>query len=222
MKKAGIQFVARYVSYDGNTKNIDKAEADRLRKGGLDIVIVFETTTGRALGGRDAGAADARSAREQVVRAGGPRDGGVIYFAVDFDAAGSELTTVGEYFKGATSVLGKDRVGAYGGVAVMDYLFQHDLIGYGWETYAWQYRNRARPWHPKAQLQQYSNGHRIDGVSVDYNRAVAADFGQWGFKAPEPKRETAAKKGALPGPAKKPRWFWPAVKEFIRRRNKKS
>jgi hypothetical protein len=36
-----------------------------------------------------------------------------------------------------------------------------------------------RQWDSRAQLQQYSNDHRINGVGLDYDRAVHDDYGQW-------------------------------------------
>jgi hypothetical protein len=169
-KAAGVTFVARYVSTPGNSKNISASEARTLSRGGLDIVLVFETTAQRATAGFSAGVRDARSARKQALAVGWPK-GGVIYFAVDFDASGS---AVDRYFDGVASVLGKDHCGPYAGVRVVEHLMNRGFK-WAWQTYAWS----GGRWDPRAQLQQYSNEHYIGGVNCDYNRAVKADFGQW-------------------------------------------
>jgi hypothetical protein len=106
-----------------------------------------------------------------------------VYFAVDYD------TTVGPhiraYFKAIAAVVGLKRVGAYGSYRVIKALFDEGLITYGWQTYAWS----GGKWDPRAQIQQYSNNETIGGASVDYDRAMHADYGQWpaaGTPAPKP------------------------------------
>jgi hypothetical protein len=49
------------------------------------------------------------------------------------------------------------------------------LIRWGWQTSAWSGGN----WDPRAQLQQFSNSHRVGGVECDYNHGLGRDFGQW-------------------------------------------
>ena len=58
---------------------------------------------------------------------------------------------------------------------MISHLFDAGLIGYGWQTYAWS----DGQWDHRAQLRQYSNGHTIAGVGVDYDQSTAVDFGQW-------------------------------------------
>ncbi len=205
LEKAGVTFVCRYLSYPGNTKNLRPDEAARLLKAGIDIVTVFETTTARALSGYDGGAHDAFSANQQLLALGAPA-GAPVYFTVDFDAA-YEQPHIDRYLRGAAKVIGLDRVGVYGGYWVVKRCFDAGVVKYGWQTYAWS----GGRWEPRAQLQQYSNGHRLNGVAVDYDRAVADDFGQWPRSRPKRRRP-------LPGPARKPAWFWEALREFLRRR----
>lgn len=215
LKKAGVTFVCRYVSTPGNTKNLRPDEAARLKKAGIDIVVVFETVQGRALAGHAAGVADAKSAEAQVIGAGGP-PGSIIYFAVDFDASDAERLKVNEYLRGAGAILGLHRVGVYGGLRVVRDALDARVAVYAWQTYAWS----GGVWDLRACLHQYSNGHRIDGVSVDYDQATAPDFGQWYPPRTDPIVYKPPVLGALPGPAKKPPWFWAALREFLARRKK--
>jgi peptidoglycan hydrolase-like protein with peptidoglycan-binding domain len=175
----GASFAIRYVSEEGNAKNITLQEATVLSHAGIDVVLVFETTAQRALDGRAAGSADADAARAQAASAGMPQ-GRPIYFAVDFEATPAQLYAIDEYFQGVADRLGLADVGAYGGYAVIEYLFDHGRIRWGWQTYAWS----GGKWDRRAQLQQFSNGHRVGGVECDYNHALGQDFGQWRVAEP--------------------------------------
>jgi hypothetical protein len=180
VKASGASFVCRYLS-DYPPKNLTRAEFENLHSHGIDIVTVWETYANRALSGHAAGAVDAKDAEEQARWIGIP-DGRPIFFAIDFDETPSEAEAVRQYFGGVNSVLGRDRTGAYGGYWSVKRLFDAGLIKYGWQTYAWSGGN----WDHRAQLQQYSNGHYVSGVGVDFDRAVAEDFGQWFYRAPKP------------------------------------
>ena len=213
LKAAGKTFVCRYVSTFGNTKNITANEAKTLTSAGLDLAIVFETSAARALMGRQAGRNDATSAQKQVVAAGGPADS-VVYFAVDFDATLAEQTAINDYLAGAASLLGKDKVGVYGGYWVVKRALDAGVCKFAWQTYAWS----GGRWDPRAQLQQYQNGVRIGGVSCDLDRATVDNFGQWNYKPPVVVPITPK---TLPGPSPKPAWFWAALKQFLANRGEK-
>jgi hypothetical protein len=174
LRKAGAEFVCRYLSHDTTGKNLTAAEARELSEAGLWLVVVWESTASRALSGRDGGAADARDAASQAKACGMPADR-PIYFAVDFDATPEQQAAINAYADGAASVLGRGRVGLYGGYWPVKRAFDAKKITFGWQTYAWSGGN----WDSRAQLQQYSNDHRINGVGVDYDRAVHDDYGQW-------------------------------------------
>jgi len=178
LRGAGRDFVVRYVSYPGAAKNITPGEARHWRENDIDVAVVFETTAGRALSGAAAGAADAAAARDQVVAAGGPADGGVIYFAVDVDTTSvGQRESVAEYLGGAAGVLGWDQVGMYGEYELVDHVSAHTPCPWYWQTYAW---SRGMGPHPRAQLFQYRNGQSLGGVEVDFDQALADNFGQWG------------------------------------------
>jgi hypothetical protein len=174
LKAAGKQFALRYVSSPGHAKNLTRSEADALTTAGIAIGIVYELTASRALDGRATGRTDAASAREQVAALGGPADGGVIYFAVDFDAQPHQMDEVMAYGTGWADVLGKGRCGPYGSYRVCK-AFLDAGFAYAWQTYAWS----AGQWDPRAQLRQYRNGVALGSGTVDLCRSTADDFGQW-------------------------------------------
>lgn len=170
-RSAGASFFCGYLSYEGNPKNIKWATVKRLRRDKISLVAVFETTATRAGSGRIAGREDARSAIAQLKKLGAPSDA-VVYFAVDYEANPME---VAGYFDGVKDVLGKHRCGAYGDYRVLKFLFDTRRIGFGWQTYAWSGKARET----RAQLYQFSNGHSVGGVEVDFDRSYGEDFGQW-------------------------------------------
>jgi hypothetical protein len=172
LKREGVRFVCRYLSTPGNSKNITLVEATDLKLAGIDVVLVFETGGSRALGGRAAGAADAQSARAQAGLVG--LAGTPIYFAVDFDAQHAQLPAVLAYLQGAASVLGHDLTGVYGGLAAVKAALDAGACRYAWQTYAWS----GGVWDPRAHLHQYADGQTLCGISVDFDRANAPDFGQ--------------------------------------------
>lgn len=174
LKRAGAKFACRYLSHDTTGKNLTRAEADELSEAGLWLVVVWETAANRALDGKAAGTADAQAAAGQAKACGMPDDR-PIYFAVDWDASSSQQSAINAYLDGAASVLGRDRVGLYAGYGPVNRAFDAGKITYGWQTYAWS----GGRWDARAQLQQYSNDHTINGVGLDYDRAVKSDYGQW-------------------------------------------
>jgi hypothetical protein len=190
MKTAGVSFVCRYIGSQvhgtgRSAKWLTPSEATALHVDGFDVVAVFETTAQRAEGGAAAGTADAHTAVAELAYCGLPADLPV-YWAVDYD------TTVGPhlraYFKAIAAVLGIRRVGVYAGYKVVKVLLDEHLVTYAWQTYAWS----GGKWDTRAQIQQYSNGKTVGGASVDYDRAMHAEFGQWPAKvtpppAPQPK-----------------------------------
>lgn len=174
LKAADVRFVCRYVSTPGNPKNLTPAEAKKLQKAGIDVVVVFETTARRALAGEQAGAFDAKRALSQANACLSPA-AGAIYFAVDFDAAPGDQVAINAYLRGAASVLGKKRVGIYGGYWPLKRALDAGVCAYGWQTYAWSGGN----WDKRAQLRQVKNAQHLAGLSVDFDQARVTDFGQW-------------------------------------------
>jgi len=172
--RAGKEFVVRYLSPNTTNnprKQLTAAEVAAYRAADLAICVVWETGTSRARAGRAAGQADATSAAAVAHSLGFPA-GQPIYFAIDEDTTGA---AVDAYFRGAADRIGVARVGAYGGIKPISYLFDHHLITFGWQTFAWS----SGRWDPRAQAQQYRNDVTVAGVTVDLDRAMTSNYGQW-------------------------------------------
>lgn len=210
-------FVVGYISHDPS-KDLNKAQIENYVKNGISVCLVFESTGGRAAQGYAAGKADAEYARAQQ-KARGITDR-PIPFAVDFDAS---VTQVRQYFRGVRDTLGKDHAGVYGSFKVCAGLKALGLVGFCWQTYAWS----LGAWFIGAQLRQYKNDVHIGGASVDLDRAMKDDFGQW----PHPKKAPYADHPTLVPGRKGDKWVvhlrrlayakgWPQVhtgKLFTRR-----
>ncbi len=198
MKAAGVAFVCRYVGYfSGYNLNaiatpqgkcLTPGEAKTLLAGGMSPVSNYEWYASRPIdngfGNRwstdqaySAGVWDAHTGNTIHVGCGGPSTA-ALYLSGDWDFnTNTDGPLVAAYFKGAASVLGLARIGAYGGYWLIKYLFDNSLITYGWQTYAWS--GSPTQWDPRAHIQQYSNGVIMSGQSVDYDRSMKSDFGQW-------------------------------------------
>lgn len=175
--KAGKRFASRYLSPPGGiNKDLTRDEAKALSAAGIAIVANWEDFETRPLRGHDTGVQDATAALTMALVCGMPA-GKPIYFSVDFDASTAQMeSAVGPYFQGCIEVLGLEQVGAYGGLRVIRWLFDHNLIKWGWQTYAWS----GGVWDPRAQVQQYKNSQVVCGTpGIDLDRAVVDDFGQW-------------------------------------------
>lgn len=186
MRRLGKRFGASYLSYDSAKGWVQRPGlVSSYHAAGIATVSVWETTANRAGQGYGAGHADAIEARRQAAQIG--NTAATIDFAIDFDASGE---SVAGYFRGVHDVLGA-RAGAYGGYYPLKYLCAHGLIRKAWQTYAWS----GGQWLPAscAPLEQYLN----DGT-VDYDRAIAADYGQWPHSGgPTPAQKRAAKRHSL-------------------------
>lgn len=166
----GKRFVVRYLSHD-SSKNLSPAELREWHKEGIAVGVVWESTSSRALAGHQAGAEDARAAQYQLGQLRLPQL--PVYFAVDFDATDQQKPALAAYMNGAASVIGRSRVGAYGGYHVIDYLLRHRAIAYAWQTYAWSGGRVRKGIH----LYQHQNGVRIGSASCDLDWAFQANAG---------------------------------------------
>lgn len=195
VKDAGASFVCRYLS-SYTPKNLTKNELAEMKHAGVDVVTVWEAEANSALGGSVAGIRDAQAALKLAEALDGPGRA-PIYFAVDFDETPAEAAAVKAYFEGVSSLLGKERTGAYGGYWTIKRLFDAGVIGFGWQTYAWS----NGMWDSRAHIQQYSNNHTVSGVGVDFDRTTVANFGQWFYEPPvrpaPPKPKNASGKAVI-------------------------
>ena len=204
-----MSFVGRYLSVDQyEHPALTRHEIDHLKRGGMDIFAIWEVGKRRAFNRGNthdefrAGVGDAHDADHKLRDIGAPDK--MVYFTVDegihpgFWHAKATMGDTTEhakngdlilkYFEGVGSVIGKERVGAYGTYTTLRMLFKADLITYGWQ---WTFKQQLdwathHPIEPRAQLHQYSIYAKQKpqwGVSgagaLDLDRAVKRDFGQW-------------------------------------------
>jgi hypothetical protein len=171
---AGKRFAMRYIGPGSDSKHLHADERDALWAAGLDVVLLSEGAADSALGGFSAGQSEAGLALS-AARALGAPDSLPIYFAVDFDVTASQWSTVAQYLNGAASVVGRSRVGIYGGIRAMQWAARDGVAVWFFQTYAWS----AGQWYPGNHVEQYQNDVALAGGTVDLCRAVVASFGQW-------------------------------------------
>lgn len=170
----GYRYICGYLS-NSPKKNLLKPDVEKAKQNNLSVVVVWETTEKRALEGYSAGEIDAKKALQQARDIGMPEDR-PIYFALDWDFGSSDQIKINDYLRGCKSVVGLARVGAYGGYFVLQRCFDAGVITWGWQTVAWS-KGKIEP---RAHLYQYDTATRyVGGTSVDLNRNLKEDFGQW-------------------------------------------
>lgn len=172
LKAAGKKFACRYLSTD-TKKNLSETEAKDLAAHGVSSVVVWETAANRALAGHAGGAADAKTAAALATACGMPEDR-PIYFAVDFDATPGQQDQINAYLDGAASVIGRARVGIYGGYYPVKRALDAKAATWAWQTIAWS----GGQWDARAHIRQGAQT-TIGGVGCDLNTAQVADYGQW-------------------------------------------
>lgn len=169
VRDAGYGFVMRYLWFPGQQHAfITPQDLASLLAAGVHVGLIFESTANRAAQGFAAGEADAHTAQEQCNVLGKPD--AVVYGTVDFDASQAQLPAVADYFNGMISVLGKERVGAYGGYYTLNYLLS--VVAYFWQTVAWSGGTIGR--YPRlrlaeANILQILGEVSVAGVSCDVN-----------------------------------------------------
>lgn len=184
---AGKRFVVRYGGPGGSSKHLGAGELRGLLAAGLSVVANAEGSSGGLAGGRPAGRAWAASADAAFRALGMPPDR-PIYLSVDWDVTSSQWPAVAEALRGAADAIGAARVGVYGGIKAITWAKRDRVAAWFWQTYAWS----GGAWLPWTHLQQYRNGVTVAGGDCDLNRAMAADFGQWGQPAPTPPQPRVA------------------------------
>ncbi len=184
MKKRGVKLALRYLwntKYeDGRTnKGIGTVELAALQAQGIQVAFIYEEDGKELQGGFNGGVRVAKAAEGFLKGLG--LAGYPIYFNVDYDAPSTDMPNILSALDGIASVIGRDRTGLYSGYGPMKAAFDADKIKWGFQTYAWS----GGKWDSRAQVQQWSNGQW--GDSIDFSRAVKAEFGQNPVKpAPEP------------------------------------
>lgn len=143
------------------TKHTNKTEYDSLVAAGLKVRLVFQNNTKDADGGYAAGVANAQRAKAGADYLGYK---GVIFFTNDRTELPSPSTWQA-YLDGAASVLGKDRVGAYGFMNAMNAAVGHAAA-------FWQ-SGRESELVNHANYYQWNNGRvYIAGLEADLNKVI--------------------------------------------------
>lgn len=171
---AGKRFACRYGGPGSDGKQLHADEAQALSAAGVAIVANAEGSATGLLGGWSAGADWARRADAHFRACGMPPDR-PIYLSVDFGVTSDQWLVVREALRGAASVIGVARVGVYGGRRAIEWARRDGVAAWFWQTYAWSYGY----WVPGNHIEQYQNGVSLAGATLDLDRALTSDFGQW-------------------------------------------
>jgi hypothetical protein len=197
---AGYTGAVVYVSESRPGANFDfkpvtRDYADALRAAGLQIVSNYQygkpgwPTPSDFTRGYDGGVADAQTALHLHAAAGGG-DSAPIFFSIDEDIDLNTWKTIAvEWFRGINSELGMDRTGIYAHSRACAWAIEDGVIGHSstaghrwaWQTKAWSHGERE----PTAVLYQSvvvgaaDPGVLLEGIHVDEDEILAADFGQW-------------------------------------------
>ena len=199
LAKAGVTGVLRYCSRDPN-KDISSFEVKELKAAGIQIGLVYETSADWMLGGYARGVTAGTEALLRAKKAG--LTPGILYLGADFDVSAAQQSNIDDAIRGGNTVVS---CGIYGGYNTVKRALDSGATVHAWQTSAWSHNL----WDQRAVLQQYSNGHIISGLAVDYNRAVSTNWGQWvggGVHSSPPKPPTApsSKTFVVPGKLDEP------------------
>lgn len=170
----GKTFAGRYFGPGGSWKHATPQEVGALIASGLSVFALAEGAANDALQGYQLGRSHAISANNATAAAGMPGDR-PIYFNVDFDMTTAQRSPVAAYFDGAASIVGIDRVGLYGGYRTVSWAATEGIATWFMQTSSWS----QGKWSTANHIEQYSHGVKVCGASVDLNRSMKVDFGQW-------------------------------------------
>jgi hypothetical protein len=157
-----------------------EAEATALAESGLEVVSCYQfgkADTADWRGGFEAGVEHAERGLELHLAAGGPENR-PIYASIDDNPSEDDFTElIAPYIQGWESVVGHENTGVYANSPTLDLLVAEGLGAFYWQ------HNWGTPSgfvHPEAHLHQYEIDKRaVDGVGIDLNAILRADYGQW-------------------------------------------
>jgi hypothetical protein len=171
LRGQGFTFVCRYLDWLPNEKVLSLDEFQGLRASGIGVVLNWEDTAERVLGGYAAGQQDGTEARRQAGMLGAWPT--VIYFSADFDVTASQQPALNAYLQGAATALGgSEFIGVYGGYWAVKRALDAEVCAFAWQTYAWS----NGMWDARAQLRQVPGGND----DYDLDQAMVTEFGQVG------------------------------------------
>lgn len=155
VKAKGFSFALSYFSKT-DAKDWQLNEMQAALAAGLQVGAVYETSANEAANGFNAGVADANDAVRQAAEVGYT---GVLYFAVDFNATGTNLDKVVDYFRGISSVISPTRVGVYGSYHVVGSVYSAGYARWIWQASAWS----ANQFDSRAVI--YQNANKASGIT---------------------------------------------------------
>ena len=195
LRSYGMSWVFRYLcnspSRGLNRKLLTRAEADDLRRNGIDIVSNWQLEKNDWVGGRRAGIEFGQRARDAHYAAGGPTHA-TIAFSIDSDWAAVDAGRCFDYFTALNETIGDEfEVTAYGGVRTLEALRERGLVGDncmqtaswsgGWRSNTgWPMNTRWLDWPTMRQMTVDAVRHvTIAGVSVDIDWALPGCTAFW-------------------------------------------
>lgn len=184
-KRSGVAAVGRYLGFknfpDLRWKAISPSEVEILKQVSLHIISIWETNpTYGSYFSYPQGISDAQSAVIEAEYLGQPH-GTAIYFAVDYDAQEQDYSNIIAYFKGVSQAIGQYKVGVYGGIGILDALYQSDSRPqFFYQTLAWDSSGEIATY---ANIYQSMIQTEVFNVWVDIDQ-VFSHCGWWPPSAP--------------------------------------
>lgn len=181
IRAAGFVAVCRYLSHDRTGKTLTPPEAEALHAAGLGVVLNFEDSAGRMLGGAAAGVSDARFANALADSLGAPRNV-PIYYSCDTDPGAPPRGEIQAYVHALVSV-GIRPVGVYGGAVLVQWALGQG-VSFGWTANAGSWNHGVAPCGHLHQVYSHPAGTpTIAGcapAAYDVSQVLQSNFGAWG------------------------------------------
>ncbi|WP_068163365.1 DUF1906 domain-containing protein [Rhodococcus phenolicus] len=165
-------------------KPLTESEATDLTDSGLEVVSCYQfgkAETADWRGGFDAGVKHATRGLELHRAAGGPDDR-PIYASIDDNPSPLDFATmIAPYLLGWQSVIGRENTGVYANSPTIDLAAAAQLGSFYWQH---DWGTPKGYVHPLANLHQLpGQKDAIDGIGIDVNHVLTADYGQWSLSA---------------------------------------
>lgn len=231
IKNAGHSGAVMYISPARESwmgaKPVQRNHIDDFDTHGLKSAFVWQYGKEKnpdVMRGYQGGVADAKAAQKHLNAI--KCSGHPVFFAVDFDISLHQWNSVAvEYFKGACSVLGRQRVGIYGHSRVVAWAQEDGVVAevapgrcLGWVTRSWSNGETGRDY--AVLYQRIHNAPGPSGVQVDINDVLHPEWG-WraiggGSKKPVPAAQGISIGGLKPNPAWRgdPVWLPEVLRAF--------
>lgn len=211
IKSAGHDGAVMYISPAREAwmkaKPAQKSVIEDFKKHGRKYAFVWQyakgdnPATADVMRGFKGGVDDAKAAQAQLNKIGCPSH--PVFFAIDFNITLDQWNkTAVEYFKGAASVLGKQRVGIYGHSRVIHWAMEDNVVAtvekgrvLGWQTKSWSNGVKASKY--AVLYQGIHNVSGVENIKIDINEVLHSE---WGWR---PLPATSSAKPA-PKPVTKP------------------